>query len=257
MPLWSRLKEDVLIAFERDPAARSVLEVVLCYPGVHALVLHRIAHSMWIRGGHLPARLLAHVARFLTGVEIHPGATVGRRCFIDHGMGVVIGETAEIGADVLIYQGVSLGGTSLTKGKRHPTIEDYVVVGLGATVLGPVTVGRHSRVGAGSVVVSSVPAHSTVVGVPARVVGEAGEHTAEGRPLVTLDHASMPDPLLKALSTLSDELRRLEAEVASLRDSKNSAEASREGTTSEKEGAVTSAAPGGSPAEDELPPAPR
>jgi len=172
-------------------------------------------------------------------------------------MGVVIGETAEIGADVLIYQGVSLGGTSLTKGKRHPTIEDYVVVGLGATVLGPVTVGRHSRVGAGSVVVSSIPAHSTVVGVPARVVGEAGEHTAEGRPLVTLDHASMPDPLLKALSTLSDELRRLEAEVASLRDSKNSAEASREGTTSEKEGAVTSAAPGGSPAEDELPPAPR
>jgi serine O-acetyltransferase len=257
MPLWSRLKEDVLIAFERDPAARSVLEVVLCYPGVHALVLHRIAHSMWIRGGHLPARLLAHVARFLTGVEIHPGATVGRRCFIDHGMGVVIGETAEIGADVLIYQGVSLGGTSLTKGKRHPTIEDYVVVGLGATVLGPVTVGRHSRVGAGSVVVSSVPAHSTVVGVPARVVGEAGEHTAEGHPLVTLDHASLPDPLLKALSTLSDELRRLEAEVASFRDSKNSAEASREGTTSEKKGAVTSAAPGGSPAEDELPPAPR
>jgi serine O-acetyltransferase len=257
MPLWSRLKEDVLIAFERDPAARSVLEVVLCYPGVHALVLHRIAHSMWIRGGHLPARLLAHVARFLTGVEIHPGATVGRRCFIDHGMGVVIGETAEIGADVLIYQGVSLGGTSLTKGKRHPTIEDYVVVGLGATVLGPVTVGRHSRVGAGSVVVSSVPAHSTVVGVPARVVGEAGEHTAEGRPLVTLDHASLPDPLLKALSTLSDEVHRLEAEVASFRDSKNAAEASRAGTTSEKEGAVTSAAPGGSPAEDELPPAPR
>src|SRR5690606_3849517 len=140
-----------------------------------------------------------------------------RRCFIDHGMGVVIGETAEIGADVLIYQGVSLGGTSLTKGKRHPTIEDYVGVGLGATGLGPVVVGRHSRVGAGSVVVSSVPPHTTVVGVPGRVVGEGGEHTAEGRPLLSLDHAHLPDPLVKALTTLSEEVQRLEREIAALR----------------------------------------
>jgi serine O-acetyltransferase len=210
----------------------------------------------------------------LTGVEIHPAATIGRRCFIDHGMGVVIGETAEIGADVLIYQGVSLGGTSLTKGKRHPTIEDYVVVGLGATVLGPVTVGRHSRVGAGSVVVSSIPAHSTVVGVPARVVGEAGEHTAEGRPLVSLDHASLPDPLLKALSTLSEELRRLEGEIVALREERGShadasraaggfaertesAPADRAAISGDKEGAGTTAAPGGGPAEDDRPPATR
>lgn len=220
MSLWSRLKEDVLIAFERDPAARSVLEVALCYPGVHALLMHRIAHSMWIRGVRLPARLLSHFARFLTGVEIHPAATIGRRCFIDHGMGVVVGETAEIGTDVLIYQGVSLGGTSLTRGKRHPTIEDYVVVGLGATVLGPVVVGRHSRVGAGSVVVSSVPPHSTVVGVPGRVVREGGDHTVEGAPLLNLDHGQLPDPLVKALSTLSDEVRRLEREIAALRGEK-------------------------------------
>jgi serine O-acetyltransferase len=223
MSLWSRLKEDVLIAFERDPAARSVLEVALCYPGVHALLMHRFAHSMWLRGVRLPARLLAHFARFLTGVEIHPAATIGRRCFIDHGMGVVVGETAEIGSDVLIYQGVSLGGTSLTRGKRHPTIEDYVVVGLGATVLGPVVVGRHSRVGAGSVVVTSVPPHSTVVGVPGRVVGEGGEHTVEGAPLLSLDHAHLPDPLVKALSTLSDEVQRLEREIAALRGDKEAA----------------------------------
>jgi serine O-acetyltransferase len=249
MSLWSRLKEDVLIAFERDPAARSVLEVALCYPGVHALLLHRIAHSMWIRGVRLPARLLAHLARFLTGVEIHPAAKIGRRCFIDHGMGVVVGETAEIGADVLIYQGVSLGGTSLTKGKRHPTIEDYVVVGLGATVLGPVTVGRHSRVGAGSVVVSSVPPHTTVVGVPARVVGEAGEHTAEGRPLVSLDHASLPDPLLKTLGSLTDELRRLEREIAALREDRTAAASDGDAATREKPPGEASA-----PAEGTLPP---
>jgi serine O-acetyltransferase len=217
MTIWSRIREDVLVAFERDPAARSTLEVALCYPGIHALLMHRVAHSLWLRRLHLPARLLAALSRFLTGIEIHPGATIGRRVFIDHGMGVVIGETAEIGNDVLIYQGVSLGGTSLTKGKRHPTIEDYVVIGLGSTVLGPVTIGRHSRVGAGSVVISSVPPHSTVVGVPGRVVSDTPEHSAEGSPLLNLEHAQLPDPLVRTITGLAAQIARLEREVGSLR----------------------------------------
>ena len=183
MNFLQRAREDVRIAFERDPAARTVLEVLLFYPGIHALWWHRLAHALWVRGFRLTARMVGAISRFLTGVEIHPGATIGSRCFIDHGMGVVIGETTIIGDDVVIYQGVSLGGTSLGKGKRHPTIEDFVVVGLGAAVLGPVTIGRHSRVGAGSVVVASVPAHATVVGVPGRVVAESGEHSDAGAPM--------------------------------------------------------------------------
>jgi serine O-acetyltransferase len=218
MVLTDRIREDVLVAFERDPAARSVLEVSLFYPGIHALWTHRIAHSLWTSGFRLTARLLTGLARFVTGVEIHPGATIGRRCFIDHGMGVVIGETAILGNDVLIYQGVSLGGTTLKKGKRHPTIEDYVVLGLGATVLGPVTVGRHSRVGAGSVVVSSVPPHSTVVGVPGRVVSEAGEHSSGGKPLLSLEHGALPDPVVRALSELRERVTRLEGSEATAED---------------------------------------
>lgn len=217
MAIWSRLREDVLVAFERDPAARSVLEILLCYPGLHALILHRFAHSLWTRKLRLPARLLSAFSRFLTGIEIHPGAQFGRRCFIDHGMGVVVGETAIVGNDVLIYQGVSLGGTSLTRGKRHPTIEDYVVVGLGATVLGPVTVGRHSRVGAGSVVVDSVPPHATVVGVPGRIVRESGSHSRDGEPVLTLDHASLPDPLVRTITSLTSQISRLEEQMAALR----------------------------------------
>jgi serine O-acetyltransferase len=225
MSIWSRIREDVLVAFERDPAARSTLEVMLCYPGVHALLVHRISHGLWRRGLNLPARILSAAARFLTGIEIHPGATVGRRVFIDHGMGVVIGETAEVGNDVLIYQGVSLGGTSLTRGKRHPTIEDYVVIGLGSTVLGPVVVGRHSRVGAGSVVVTSVPAHSTVVGVPGRVVIDTPEHSAEGAPLLSLEHGKLPDPLVRTITGLAAQVSRLELEVAELRKTEQGEEA--------------------------------
>lgn len=204
------------MAFERDPAARSVLEILLCYPGLHALIFHRFAHALWVRRLRLPARLLSAFSRFLTGIEIHPGAQFGRRCFIDHGMGVVVGETAIVGNDVLIYQGVSLGGTSLTRGKRHPTIEDYVVVGLGATVLGPVTVGRHSRVGAGSVVVDSVPPHATVVGVPGRVVRDSGKHSDDGEPVVSLDHASLPDPLVRTITSLTRQIARLEEQVSAL-----------------------------------------
>ena len=210
MIIWSRMREDVLVVFERDPAARSVLEVCLFYPGIHALWAHRISHALWRRGLRLMARMLSSLSRFWTGVEIHPGAQVGRRCFIDHGMGVVIGETAVIGDEVLIYQGVSLGGTSLKKGKRHPTIEDYVVVGLGATVLGPVTVGQHSRVGAGSVVVSSVPPHSTVVGVPGRIVEDGGDHSSLGEPSFSLEHAQLPDPVVRALAELRERVQRLE-----------------------------------------------
>ena len=153
----AQLQEDLQAVFKRDPAARSVWEIVLAYPGLHALVSHRLAHALWNRGLRTPARVLSHLTRFATGVEIHPGAAIGRRLFIDHGMGVVIGETAEIGNDVTIYQGVSLAGTSQAKGKRHPTVEDGVVVGTGATVLGPVTLGRNSKIGAGTVVVRAVP----------------------------------------------------------------------------------------------------
>lgn len=217
MAIWSRLKEDVLVAFERDPAARSVVEIILCYPGLHALISHRFAHSLWSRGLRLPARLMSSFSRFITGIEIHPGAEIGRRCFIDHGMGVVVGETTIIGNDVLIYQGVSLGGTSLTRGKRHPTIEDYVVVGLGAAVLGPVTIGRHSRVGAGSVVVDSVPPHATVVGVPGRVVREAGKHSESGAPVLTLDHAALPDPLVRTITSLKEQVASLEQRVTELK----------------------------------------
>jgi len=217
MSFWSRIREDVLVAFERDPAARSVVEVALCYPGIHALLLHRMSHALWRRHLHLPARLLSAFSRFLTGIEIHPGAEIGRRCFIDHGMGVVIGETTQIGSDVLIYQGVSLGGTSLTKGKRHPTIEDYCVIGLGSTVLGPITIGRHSRVGAGSVVVQSVPPHSTVVGVPGRIVDQAAPHSPEGTPLLDLEHGQLPDPVVRTLTGLAAQVNRLEREIATLK----------------------------------------
>lgn len=217
MAIWSRLKEDVLVAFERDPAARSVVEILLCYPGLHALIFHRFAHALWRRGIHLGARTLSAFSRFMTGIEIHPGAEIGRRCFIDHGMGVVVGETTVIGNDVLIYQGVSLGGTSLNRGKRHPTIEDYVVVGLGAAVLGPVTIGRHSRVGAGSVVVASVPPHATVVGVPGRIVNESGgKHSDSGEPVLTLDHAALPDPLVRTITSLTEQIATLERQVAEL-----------------------------------------
>ncbi|MEA2626361.1 MAG: serine O-acetyltransferase [Candidatus Binatota bacterium] len=213
---WSRIREDVQTIFERDPAARSSWEVVLTYPGFHVLLVYRAAHTLWQAGWRIPARLLSHVGRFLTGIEIHPGAKIGRRFFIDHGMGVVIGETAEVGNDVTIYQGVTLGGTSTHRGKRHPTLEDWVVAGTGAKVLGPITVGRHSRIGAGSVVVSDVPPHATVVGVPGKIVRTEGKHAEGGRPIVDLDHADMPDPVARALTVLLEHVERLERQVGQL-----------------------------------------
>lgn len=169
--MFKTLREDIEAVFERDPAARSKLEVLLCYPGIHAVLLHRLAHALWRRGVELPARMVSQLARLVTGIEIHPGARIGRRFFIDHGMGVVIGETAEIGDDVTLYQGVTLGGVTLDPGKRHPTLGDGVIVGAGAAVLGPFMVGAGARIGSNAVVVKEVPPGATVVGIPGRVMG--------------------------------------------------------------------------------------
>jgi serine O-acetyltransferase len=221
--LWQRLKEDVEVVFARDPAARSRLDVILTYPGVHALVVYRGAHWLWCHGFKLPARLMSYFGRFLTGVDIHPGATIGHRVFIDHGMGVVIGETTEIGDDVTLYQGVTLGGTSLSKGKRHPTIEDFVVITTGATVLGPVTVGHGSRIGAGSVVIHSVPPNSTVVGIPGRVVRGEAAHGA-GLELIDLDHGDLPDPVARAISVLVSHVEKIERKIDDLTARQGTAE---------------------------------
>jgi serine O-acetyltransferase len=214
--MWQRLKEDIQAVFERDPAARSTWEVAIAYPGFHAILIHRVAHSLWLRHWTTAARFVSHLGRFVTGIEIHPGAKIGRRCFIDHGMGVVIGETAEIGDDVTIYQGVTLGGTSTAPIKRHPTIEDSVTIFSGAAVLGPVSVGRHSRVGAGSVLVSSVPPHSTVVGIPGRVVQLDARHTPSGKAIIDLNSADLPDPVAKAIGALADYVEKLEKRVDEL-----------------------------------------
>jgi serine O-acetyltransferase len=207
---WERIKEDVSVVFERDPAARSTLEILLTYPGVHALFFYRVAHWLWRRDLKLAARVVSNLGRFATGVDIHPGATIGRRLFIDHGMGTVIGETTDIGDDVTLYQGVTLGGTSLNKGKRHPTLEDHVIVTTGATVLGPVTIGARSRIGAGSVVIHPVPPDATVVGIPGRVVRRDGVARAPGLELVDLDHGDLPDPVARAISILLEHVEKLE-----------------------------------------------
>jgi len=214
--MWQTIKEDFQVVSQRDPALRSVWEIVLAYPGFHAIVMHRLAHWLWQRKLTTLARFISHVGRFLTGIEIHPGAKIGRRFFIDHGMGVVIGETSEIGDDVTIYQGVTLGGTSTARIKRHPTIEDSVTIFSGAAVLGPVTVGRHSRVGAGSVLVTSVPEHSTVVGIPGKVVKVEARHTEAGKAIIDLNSADLPDPIAKAFSGLADYVEKLEKRLDEL-----------------------------------------
>jgi serine O-acetyltransferase len=195
--MFRRLREDIQTVFAKDPAAKSVLEVLLCYPGLHALWYYRVANWCWRHKLLLLGRLISHWARFFTGIEIHPGATIGRRFFIDHGMGVVIGETAEIHDDVLIYHGVTLGGTSLEKKKRHPTIESHVVIGTGAALLGAFTVGEGAKIGGGSVVVKEVPAGATVVGIPGKVVAEQ-----KPRPKVDLEHGALPDPMAEAVNSV-------------------------------------------------------
>lgn len=214
------LREQIDTVFRRDPAARSVLEIVMCYPGFHALVLHRISHGFYKRGWFMLGRLTSQFSRATTGIEIHPGATIGRRCFIDHGMGVVIGETSEIGDDVLMYQGVTLGGTGKDSGKRHPTIGNGVVIGTGAIVLGNIRIGDHVKIGAGSVVVHPVPDHSTVVGVPGRVVGEAASGMFDSGYEADLEHGSLPDPEGQAIEELSQRVAELEAMIKALADEK-------------------------------------
>lgn len=207
MSLWETLREDMETVFSKDPAARSKWEVLLCYPGLHALWMHRLAHALWRRNHRLLARIVSHWNRFLTGIEIHPGARIGRRFFIDHGMGVVIGETTEIGDDVLLYKGVVLGGTSLEKGKRHPTIGNGVIVGSNAVVLGAIEVGDYAKIGSGAVVVKPVPPAATVVGVPGRVV-EPKAPPATTKP--DLEHGRLPDPVVDALRNLEARIEALE-----------------------------------------------
>lgn len=204
------LKEDIKSVYERDPAARSALEIITCYPGFHAVYIHKISHFFWVRKCRFFARLVSQIGRFLTGIEIHPGATIGRRFFIDHGMGVVIGETAEIGNDVTIYHGVTLGGTSWKKEKRHPTIEDRVIIGTGAKVLGPLTVGHDSKIGANSVVVASVPPHSTVVGIPAR---STKRDETEVHDNIDLEHNRLFDPVLSEIASLKAKISELESDI--------------------------------------------
>ena len=203
------IKEDIGIIYKKDPAAKNIFEVVLCYPGFHALLLHRVAHKLWSMKLPVIPRMISTFSRFLTGIDIHPGAQIGRRFFIDHGMGVVIGETTIIGDDVLLYQGVTLGGTSSKKEKRHPTLGRGVVVGAGAKVLGNITIGNYSKVGAGSVVVDDVPEHATVVGIPGRIVVQKVYDDEQG----VLMHNRIPDPVKCELNRLKYEVKELQEKL--------------------------------------------
>jgi len=217
--MLARLRRDIQAIFARDPAARSTLEILTAYPGLHAIWFYRVAHRLWLHRMFLLGRLVSHLGRMLSGIEIHPGAAIGPGFFIDHGMGVVIGETAEIGANVTLYHGVTLGGTSWNKGKRHPTLEDDVVVGAGAKILGPITIGARTRVGANSVVVKNVPPDSVVVGIPGRVTHRKGVpqvvHNQNGSAYtLDLEHGAMPDMTARALRHLADRISRLEIGMA-------------------------------------------
>ena len=211
--MFKTLREDIQTVFAKDPAARSVMEVIFCYPGLHALWFYRVAHYLWQHKLWFLARFLSHISRFLTAIEIHPGAKIGRRFFIDHGAGVVIGETTEIGDDVLMYQGVVLGGTTLKRGKRHPTVGNNVVIGTGAVALGAITIGDEAIIGSGSVVIESVPPGATVVGIPGRTVEE------RHKPILDLEHGRLPDPVSEALRVLVEEQDKLEERLKKLEQS--------------------------------------
>jgi serine O-acetyltransferase len=206
--MFRTIREQIDTVFHGDPAAKSAVEIFFCYPGFHSILLHRAAHRLYKDGFPFLARLVSQFNRTVTGIEIHPGATIGRRCFIDHGMGVVIGETAEIGDDALLYQGVTLGGTGKEKGKRHPTIGNNVVIGTGAKILGNITIGDHTKIGAGSVVIHSVPDHSTVVGVPGRVVRSRVDAGSD-----YLEHGTLPDPEGQLIDDLTKRIEQLEAQI--------------------------------------------
>jgi len=222
--MFEHFKEDIGCVFERDPAARSTLEVITAYPGLHAIMFHRVSHKLWKFGFFWLARVLSHIARLLTGIEIHPGATIGRRFFIDHGMGVVIGETANIGDDCTLYHGVTLGGTTWNKGKRHPTLKNGVVIGAGAKVLGPITLYDDARVGSNSVVVRDVPEGATVVGVPGQLIvpkDEQQEQREEMAEKIGFDaygaKKDMPDPVANAIGGMLDHIHKLENEINEMR----------------------------------------
>jgi len=219
--VFKHLREEIDGIIARDPAARSRLEVVLCYPGLHALLMHRIAHYSWERGWYLLGRVLSQIGRALTGIEIHPGATIGRRFFIDHGMGVVIGETAEIGNDVMLYHGVTLGGTALHHGKRHPTLEDGVIVGAGAKVLGGITVGKDARIGSNAVVVKDVPPGVTMVGIPARAIAPRDQSATDKFLPYGTPCGDIPDPVARALTGLLDQVATLRQRVEELEHSRS------------------------------------
>jgi serine O-acetyltransferase len=206
--MFKIIREDVQSVLDRDPAARNVLEVLFCYPGLHAIWIHRLSHRLWQRGFKIIARWVSQIARGLTGVEIHPGATIGHNFFIDHGMGVVIGETAEVGDNVTLYHGVTLGGTSLQKKKRHPTIEDHVVIGAGAKVLGAITIGSHSRIGANAVVVKSSPPNSVIIGVPGQIIVRSQGQVTGDKP--DLEHGLLPDTIGETIASLVAHVEELE-----------------------------------------------
>ena len=211
--MFKRMKEDMDVVFDQDPAARTYLEVFLTYSGLHAIWAHRIAHALYKRKFYFIARAISQISRFFTGIEIHPGAVIGRRFFIDHGMGVVIGETCEIGDDVTIYQGVTLGGTGHEKGKRHPTLKNNVLVATGAKVLGSITIGENSKIGGGSVVLKDVPDNATVVGIPGRIVKQDGKKVTE-----KLDHHKLPDPIAERIEAMQKEIDALNEEVRKLKE---------------------------------------
>ena len=211
--MFGRLRKEIKAVFERDPAAKNLLEVILCYPGLHAILVHRFAHSLYRRGWFVLARFISQVSRFLTGIEIHPGAKIGEGLFIDHGSGVVIGETAEIGDNVTIYQGVTLGGTGKEKGKRHPTIGSNVVISAGARILGSFEVGDNAKIGAGSVVLKPVPANSTVVGVPGKIVVRDGQRVGDAQSMIDLRHDQLPDPIAEMMLAMQVKIDELEARL--------------------------------------------
>lgn len=215
--MFERMREDIDVAFQNDPAARSKFEVLLCYPGIHALWLHRISHSLWKRRWITLSRFISHINRFLTGVEIHPAAQIGRGVFIDHGMGVVIGETAVIGDGCLIYKGVVLGGTTIEKVKRHPNLGQKVVVGSNACILGNITIGDYARIGSGSVVTKDVPPHATVVGVPGRVIKQRKKDEQEAM----LDHGQLPDPVAEAIMVVLKENCKLKQRIIKIENTLN------------------------------------
>lgn len=216
--MFESLREDFKVVFERDPAVRSVFEIIFCYPGFHAMLFYRLAHKLWIHKFYFLGRFVSHIGRFLTGIEIHPGARIGRGFFIDHGMGVVIGETAEIGDNCTLYHGVTLGGTTWAREKRHPTLKDNVVIGSGAKILGPFEVGANSKIGSNSVVVKEVPENSTVVGIPGKIVVSSEQKEKAER--ADLEHGQLPDPQAKAIECLFEQIKQLEAEVKELKAAK-------------------------------------